>query len=143
MSNSSTKPTVIFWVISVIALLWNIMGVIAYLSQAYITDEALALLPEAEQAWYNNVPAWVTAAFAIAVFAGTLGSIALLLRKKWAVTLFIMSLVGVVVQSIYSFFIQNYVEITGEKAIMPTVVILIALFLVWYSNKLSKHRILI
>ena len=143
MSNSSTKPTVIFWVISVIALLWNIMGVIAYLSQAYITDEALALLPEAEQAWYNNVPAWVTAAFAIAVFAGTLGSIALLLRKKWAVTLFMMSLIGVIAQSIYSFFIQNYVEITGEKTIMPTIVFLIALFLVWYSNKLSKQRILI
>ena len=143
MSNSSTKPTVIFWIISIVALLWNIMGVIAYLSQAYITDEALTLLPEAEQAWYNNVPAWVTAAFAIAVFAGTLGSIALLLCKKWAVTLFVMSLIGVVVQSIYSFFIQNYVEITGIKAVMPTVVILIALFLVWYSNKLSKQRILI
>lgn len=142
MSNSSTKPTAIFWIISVIALLWNIMGVIAYLGQAYITPEALALLPEAEQAWYTNVPAWVTAAFAIAVFAGTLGCIALLLRKKWASILFVVSLICVLAQSMYTFLIQTFIEITVEKALMPISIIIIALFLVWYANQSTKKGIL-
>ena len=142
MSNSSTKPTAIFWIISVIALLWNIMGVIAYLGQAYITPEALALLPEAEQAWYTNVPAWVTAAFAIAVFAGTLGCIALLLPKKWASILFVVSLICVLAQSMYTFLIQTFIEITVEKALMPISIIIIALFLVWYPNQSTKKGIL-
>lgn len=44
---STNKPSVVFWIIAVIAFIWNGMGVIAYLAQAYITDEAKALLPEA------------------------------------------------------------------------------------------------
>ncbi len=39
----------------------------AYLDQAYTTDEAKALLTEAKKVLYDNVPIWVTAAFAIAV----------------------------------------------------------------------------
>tara|TARA_B100000795_G_C22720086_1_gene407055 strand:+ start:310 stop:471 length:162 start_codon:yes stop_codon:yes gene_type:complete len=49
-----------------------------------MTDEAKALLTEAEKALYDNVPIWVTAAFAIAVFGGVLASIALLMRKQIA-----------------------------------------------------------
>ena len=86
---SSNKPGIIFWIIAVIALIWNLMGVMAYRAQAYMTDEAKALLPEAEQAMYSDIPAWATAAFAFAVFGGFLGSLALLLRKKWATSLFI------------------------------------------------------
>jgi len=135
MTNSTNKPNTTFWIISIVALLWNIMGVVAYLGQAYMTDEALALLPEADQAFYNNVPAWVTAAFAIAVFAATFGCLALILRKKWATSLFTLSLIAVLVQFVYNFFIQKYMEVSGTRMIMPIVVIGIALFLVWYSKK--------
>lgn len=142
MTNSTTKPSATFWVISIVALLWNLMGVFAYLSQAYITPEAIALLPEPEQAYYNNVPAWVTGAFALAVFSGTFGAIALILRKKWAVLLFMVSLIAVMVQSIYTFLIQTYIQLSANQMIMPILVIVIAVFLVWYSNKKSKNEIL-
>lgn len=142
MSNSSAKPKVLFWIISIIALIWNIMGVLAYLGQAYITEDAKALLSESDQAYYNNVPAWITAAFAIAVFSGTLGCIGLLIRKKWATTLLILSFITVIIQSVYSFFIQNYVEVTGDKAIMQFVIIVIAIFLVWFSKDAAKKEIL-
>jgi uncharacterized membrane protein len=142
MTNSSNKPTTLFWVIGVIALLWNIMGVFAYLRQAYLTDEAKALLPEAEQAYYNGVPAWVTAAFAIAVFAGLLGCIFLLMKKKFATSLFILSFICVIIQFIYNFFIQDFVELNGSNMAMPIVVIIIAVFLVWYSKNSEKKGLL-
>lgn len=135
MTNSTNKPTTTFWVISILALLWNIMGVVAYLGQAYMTDEILGALPEAEQAYYNNIPAWVTAAFAIAVFTGALGCLALVLRKKWAKSLFILSLLAVLVQFIFNFFMQDYMEVTGTNSIQPIIVIAIAIFLIWYSKK--------
>jgi hypothetical protein len=139
---TSTKPSTSFWIISILALIWNIMGVVAYLGQAYITDEALALLPEADQAYYNNVPAWVTAAFAIAVFSGFIGTVVLLMKKKFATSLFIVSFLAVITQSIYNLFIQNYADVTGVKMIMPLVIIVIALFLVWYSKNETKKGIL-
>ena len=86
------------------------MGVMAYLTQAFMTDEAKALLPEAERAMYNDIPAWATAAFAFAVFGGLLGALAMLLRKKWATPLFIISLLGILVQMTYSFFVSDVME---------------------------------
>lgn len=138
MTKNANKPTSAFWIISVVALLWNIMGVAAYLGQAYMTDEVLKLLPLTEQEYYNNLPAWVTAAFAIAVFAGVFGCVGLLMRKKWATILFVISLIAVIVQSAYNLIIQEFVEVSGEKMIWPILVFVIALFLVWFSSNATK-----
>ncbi|MFK5957885.1 MAG: hypothetical protein QM495_03330 [Lutibacter sp.] len=139
MTNSTNKPTPTFWIIGITTLIWNIMGVSAYLSQAYMTDAILKALPKADQMYYSNVPAWVTAAFAIAVFAGTLGCIILLFRKKWALFLFILSLIAVLVQFVYNFFIQDYMEISLINLIMLIMVIGIAVFLIWYSKKSKEN----
>ena len=143
MTNSSTKPTKVFWIISIIAILWNIMGVIAYLGQAYMTDEAKALLPEGDQAYYANVPAWVTAAFAIAVFTGFLGSVALILKKKWAKPMFLVSLITVVAQIVYNLIIQDFVALSGGRVILPLVTLAVAAFLVWFTKDNVTKRILI
>lgn len=139
MTDKTIKPTSAFWIISVAALIWNIMGVIAYLGQAYMTEKVLKALPITEQEYYNNVPAWVTGAFAIAVFAGLFGCLGLLMRKKWATFLFIISLVAVIAQFIYNLFIQKFVELSVEKIIWPIVVFVIAILLVFLSRKAAKE----
>ena len=68
------KLPIWFIVVSVLALIWNVMGIMAYIRQAYMSDELIAQLPEADQQMFASLPAWYTGAFAIAVFAGTLGS---------------------------------------------------------------------
>jgi hypothetical protein len=138
--NSTNKPPVWFWIVSVVALIWNGMGVMAYLGQAYMSDDALAALPEAEQALYANVPAWATAAFAIAVWGGLLGCLALLLRKKWAKPVLLLSLIGIVVQMIYNLFLSEAMDVYGPGgAIMPIMVIVIGIFLVWFSKKSASE----
>jgi peptidoglycan/LPS O-acetylase OafA/YrhL len=139
MTNSTKKPIITFWIISILAFLWNLMGVMEYLNTAYMTEDALALLPKNEQDFYTNTPAWVTAAFAIAVFAGALGCLALLLRKKLAVSLLLLSMIAVFVQFGYIFFIQNYMNFEGTNIIMPIMIIVIAIFLVWYAKKAEKN----
>lgn len=142
MENTTLKISKSHWIIGVLALVWNIMGIIAYLTQAYISEEALAALPAADLAYYNNLPAWVTGVFAIAVFAGTFACFGLLMRKKWSVWLFMLSFAAVLAQSIYNFFIQTDVEIIGSKSVMPLLVLIIAAFLVWYSRNLESKEIL-
>ena len=78
------KPANLFWLISTLALIWNLIGVFNYLTQAFMTDEILASLPQDQQLMYQEVPAWVTAAFAVAVFSGTIGAVLMLLKKKIA-----------------------------------------------------------
>jgi len=137
MSNESTnKPPVWFWIVSVIGLIWNGMGVNQYLQQAYNTESFQAMYTSEQLEMINNTPSWATAAFAIAVFGGLLGCFALLLRKKWAKSVLLLSLIGIIVQMVYNFFISNAMEVYGPGAvIMPIMVLVVGIFLVWFAKK--------
>ncbi len=71
-----------FWTIGAVALIWNAMGVINFLSQMNV--ETLAAMPALHRVIIEGRPAWATGAFAIAVFGGALGCLPLLLRKSAA-----------------------------------------------------------
>ncbi len=137
MTNESVKPPVWFWIVSAVAVVWNGMGIKAYLDQAYMTPDKLASLPEAEQAMYSiEYPAWVTAAFAIAVFGGTIGSVLLLIKKKLAYTVLVVSLIGILAQMTYAFFMSGSTDAFGPGGIvMPIMIILIGIGLVYVAKK--------
>ncbi|NVJ89526.1 MAG: hypothetical protein HWD82_08815 [Flavobacteriaceae bacterium] len=135
---TTTKPTTPFWIIGILALIWNLLGVAAYLFQAFITDEMIAQLPEEQQAEFLiKHPAWFTAIFAIAVFGGSLACIFLLLRKKIAYYLFILSGVCAIVQQVYLF-----MNVEMSSIVMPIMIIIFCLFLIWYSKKAADDGIL-
>ncbi|RXP55790.1 hypothetical protein EC396_08135 [Lutibacter sp. HS1-25] len=142
MTIATKKPIISFWIISVLALLWNIAGVFAYLSQAYMSDEIIATLSVPEQLYHNNVAPWATAAFAIAVFGGFFGSLALLFRKKISILLYIISLIAVIVQAIYNFLIQKFMPVEYSQMIWSFVVIFIAALLVKFSKDALKKEFL-
>lgn len=125
-----------FWVIGVLALIWNAMGAMNFVGQMMTGD--LAAVPEFHRAIIEGRPAWATAGFAIAVFGGALGCILLLLRKSAATWMFIASLLGVIVQMIHSFGITiNF----GPAMIALTMVmpLAVALFLVWYAKQAQRR----
>lgn len=109
--------------VAIIALLWNLIGVLVFVSQITITPESLEQLPPAEQALYLNIPFWANAAFAIAVFSGTTASFMLLFKMSWAVNLFIGSLIGIAVQMYHAFFLAQAFDVFGPGGlIMPIMV---------------------
>lgn len=135
-TTTNIKPPRWFWVIGTVALLWNLMGVGAYLADAYTSIEDLGQMSQAERLLYESQPAWVTGAYAIAVWGGTLGCILLLMRKKWARTLLYISLLGIIAQMSYSIFFSNSFEVYGPGGIvMPIVVLGIGIGLILFSNK--------
>ena len=142
MNSSNIKPSTRYWLVVILSFLWYAVGVFNYLAQAYMTDETLVSFPDEVQLYYTNLPAWVTAAFALAVFGGLLGSVGLFLRKKWASFLFLGSFFAIVAQQFHSFFVQDFIEITIEKAIMPLLVLIIALYMIYYSRKSETEGLL-
>lgn len=131
------KPPVWFWLVSVIALLWNLMGVFNYLVQAYLPIEQLEAMSLAERELYEGQPAWVTGAFAIAVFAGSIGCIALLIRKKWARPVLVLSLISAIALFSYTLFISNTIEVYGivHAILMPILVVTIGVYLIFFAKK--------
>ena len=120
-----------FWVISVVALIWNVMGLVNFFAQ--MNPDILATYRESERAIVEGRPMWATGAFAVAVFSGALGCLLLLLRKSAASYLFMASLLGVIVTMIHTLGTGidfGLGEILGI-ILMPLVV---AAFLILYSK---------
>ena len=126
--------------ITIFALIWNALGLMAFVGHITMTPEMLSALSSQEQALYKNIPMWATAAFAIAVIAGTLGSLLLLLKKKMAKILLIASVLGVIVQNYHSFFVIDSMAVYGTASvIMPIMVLIIAIGLILVANKAEKN----
>lgn len=128
-----------FWIIAAMALVWNIMGVINYFMQ--MNPEAVAAYPESHRAIIEGRPAWATGAFAIAVFAGALGCLLLLLRKSVSYYLFIASLLGVIVTMIHTLGVVGSTIDFGafEIVMMMVMPLVVAAFLIWYSKR-AEHK---
>ncbi|WP_299248073.1 hypothetical protein [uncultured Lacinutrix sp.] len=125
----TTKVPIWYWIVAILALLWNAMGVVAYIGQAYMSEEVLTQMSETDQQMYANLPAWYTAAFAIAVFAGALGCLALVLRKKWAYNILLVSLIAAIAQMSYLSFVLEMANA------MTPLIIIVGVALVF----LAKH----
>ena len=132
----NNKPPMSFWVIAAMLLLWNVIGLMFYYMQVTMTPEVMAEnLTEAQQAWMNGEPTWATAAYATAVTAGVVGAGLLLMRKGLALLLFVLSFVAVLVQDFNAFKLSDWRGVWGTSALyLPTVVIVICLFEIWYSR---------
>ncbi|QNJ98705.1 hypothetical protein [Constantimarinum furrinae] len=132
---TTNKPNTGFWIIAVLALLWNLMGIYQYLLSTVLADSLTDMISAEELNIINNMPSWYSYVFAIAVFAGVLGCLFLLLRKKLAITLFGISLLALLIQMGYWLFGTEIMDILGPtSAIMPLIVIAVGIFLYFYSK---------
>ena len=124
------KPTILFWVVAIISLLWNLLGCWNYIIQQ--DPLVVANMPEVYQFIIENRPIWATVAFAVSVFGGAVGSILLLLRRKIATGLFSLSVLG---STAITYF--TYRVIGLDPATISTFTMALALFL---FSKISERR---
>ncbi|WP_447725041.1 hypothetical protein [Sphingomonas koreensis] len=134
------KPPAWLYIVGGILLLWGLAGCWAF--YMHVTKGA-AMNPDAtdwDRAYFAALPGWFTIDFAVAVGAGVLGSIALLLRSKWAVTLYWLSLIAVVIQFGYVFLATDMISVKGVTAtLFPAFIFVMALFEVWVSGVAKKR----
>ena len=89
------RPVASWFVIAAAAsLLFMGLGCISYLMHVLANP---ATMPLDQRAAYEAEPAWVTGAYAVAVWVGLLGALLLLLRRKQAEWLLLVSVVAVLV----------------------------------------------
>jgi len=146
---SENKTPTSYWVISGVLALWSVGGIMAYLGHVgmsvddYKTAVADGTMTQAFADHAASAPAWATAVFAIAVFSGVAGAICLLLRKKWAVQLYTVSLVFILI-SMFKGFILDRIGSTmsAGQIFMEFMVITLAIIAVWFSRKKRAAGIL-
>lgn len=135
-ANTANARPKSFWVVAILALLWNLIGTAMFYLQVSMTPEQLAALPAPQREVCEATPAWLYGLFGIAVTGGVLGSLGLLLKKKWAAALFLISLLAVVAQTVATFVVTPAWSAFGAAGlVMPVIVLAIAIFLWRYSRQ--------
>jgi hypothetical protein len=130
-------PSAWFRIAAVLALLWNAFGLTMYLSAAGMFGDPMAGLDEAERVAAAAIPGWIMLAFALGTFAGFAGSIGLVLARRWAVSMLVLSAVALLVLEGWVVFVSGDLELHG--LVIPLSVSIVAILLVLMAAMARKR----
>lgn len=135
MVNGRSVPSW-FWIVAVLAVLWEAVGCYFYLMQVRMGPAELAALPKAQADAFAGMATWQWSIFAIAVWVGLAGALALSVRSRFAVALLAVSLVAAIVQYGYTFAATPILSTmpVAEAIGLPAAIIVIGAALVWFAS---------
>ena len=100
--------------------------------------------PNAILAWVDGFPIWAQFGWGLGVWGGLIGAILLLMRSRWAVPVFALSLLGAVMGLGYQ--IVAAPPLAGAEGlggnVMPFVIIFVALALFLYARAMQRRGVL-
>lgn len=129
-----------FWIVALLGLLWNLYGLAMFWLNLAITPEAIAALPEAEREITRAMPRWIMLPFGVATLGGVAGMLAMLLRRRVAVALLLVSLLALVLQFAAVYATTPVWALTGAAgAALPLALWIVALGLWLYARRASAR----
>lgn len=135
-----SRPSIMFWIVSLFLLLWGFAGMSIYIALFLETPEQFAASAEdAAHAdiyadYVANIPAWAIGAGVIAALARLFGAIGLLARRAWALPLYVVSLVFFLAALYRAFVLANAFEAMSPPHIgIQVVFTLLTLFAIWFA----------
>lgn len=137
---TAIKPPWWFWVVALLGLLWNLIGLSMFYIEMTMTPEAVAALPPEQRQIHAAMPMLAYVFFGIAVVSGVLGSIGLLLKRRLAAPLLLVSLLAVLAQMITAYAATPVWALTGASgAVFPLALIAVSLLLWLFARKALRR----
>jgi hypothetical protein len=122
---------------AIASLLWYLLGCANYLFEVTLD---VASLPADQRAMIEAAPTWMYAAFAVAVWIGLIGAVLLLLRKRLAVPLLAVSLIGVLVQfSAYFLHPPLREAVDSDMLLIPIIIVALTWTVFWFAYHSNKR----
>src|SRR5689334_9587039 len=146
---SSRTPTHL-WVVGVLSLLWNCFGAYDYTMTRtrnvdYLAKSMPGVDPNATLAWIDGMPLYAQIGWGLGVWMALVGSLLLLIRSRWAVWSFGLSLAGAVISLGYQMTMAPALQGAPQglmSTVMPLVIIAVALFLFLYARAMEQKDVL-
>ena len=131
------------WIIGIISLLWNFVGAFDYLMTQTQNEAYMGNFTQEQLDYFYGFPTWVVAFWALAIWSSVLGSILLLLRKRLATPVFLVSFVAMVITSIHNYGFYDAMAVSGAGGLaFAAVIFVISLFLWLYSRAMGARGVL-
>ena len=130
-----------FRIVAIVLVLWGLAGVVACIQQLRLGAEAMGPADDYARRLYAGLPVWYNGVYAVATVTGLAAGIALLLRQRVARTLFVVSLVAIIVQFGWLFATTDLIAVRGAAAVVPFPVFIaaVAMFGVWLSDHARRR----
>jgi len=145
MADATVKAPWHIWLTGIIAVLFNAIGVFDFvmtMAQGAEYQASAGMTPD-QIAHYQTMPGWMTIVWAIGVFTAFLASILLLLRRKLALPVFVLSLAAFLVSLLYTYVLTNGGALMGRQmAITSAVIAGLLVFFSWYSRFMIVRGVL-
>jgi hypothetical protein len=128
---------------SILSLIWSLAGLGAYVAQANMDLAELARSDPYQAHMFAQMPPWAWTAYALAVWTELAGAVLLLAKRKASTALFAVSLVAVLIQFSYAFFLTDLLSVKGlGAAIFPIIIIVLAVAQLWLAFAASRSGLL-
>lgn len=139
-----TRTPAHLWIVGVLGILWNAFGAFNYTMTQTRNEAVMSGLTAAQRAYVESFPAWAEGAWALGVWGGLAGAVLLLMRSRYAVPVFAISLAGLAGTAIYQFALSSPPEemVRGSGLILHLFIWAIALFLLLYSVRMRRRGLL-
>src|SRR5579864_6406014 len=143
-TSAEGRTPVHLWIVGILALLWAAIGCLDYWMTETANKNWMSSVPPDTIAYVASLPKWLIGMWALGVWGGLAGSILLLMRNRYAVWAYGLSLIGAIVGLGYQMFMmQRPASMTaGASAFVPWVIIVICAFLFWYARTMEKKGVL-
>lgn len=120
----------------ILSLLWNVMGVWSFVTNWQMSKTGYTGLPVVQRELWSGMPVWTWVAFGLAVGCGTLAAIALLMRKRAAVPLFLISFIAILVQFSWPIFMTDaYAKMGAELVTFPIILAMVGAVQLFYARR--------
>ena len=145
MSNADDKAPWHLWLVGTFAVLFNSSGVFDFvmsLARGAEYQASAGMTPD-QIAHYQAMPGWMMVVWAVGVFGAFLASPLLLLRRRLATPVFIVSLAAFGVSLLYTYVLTDGGAVMGRQmAVVSAVIAGLLVFFCGYARHMTRRGVL-
>jgi hypothetical protein len=138
------RPPWHLWVVGILGLLWNLVGAMDYLMTQTQNESYMSQFTPEQLEYFYGFPTWVVATWALAVWGGVVGTVLLLVKRRVAAPVLLVSLVAMILTSFHNFVLTNGLEVMG--GVLPlafsALVFVVAIGLWYYARTMARRGVL-
>lgn len=135
-----TKAPWHLWVVGIVTLLFNAMGILSYMATKLGMLAEMGMTPE-QIAFMDSYPAWANALWALGVWGAFAGSVLLLLRSRFAVPAMLVALLGLIGTTVYHYALIELPAAMQAPA-LDVAIWVVTVFLLVYARTMRSAVVL-
>ena len=119
------------------------MGVLSFMLTQMNVEAVMSRFPPPQRAYFESLPLWADAFWAIGVFGGVIGCVLLLLQRRLAFHALLASVIGTSVSSLGGLFLLGGMEVMAKTGGLGATVfpVIVAAFLAYYARAMRKKSV--